>query len=479
MFQICTLKQSDSEVRKRQEIGRGMRLCVNQDGERMDAGVLGNEVHNVNVLTVIASESYESFAKGLQSELSEAVASRPKAVTPELFKGRTITDAQGNTEVVSEETAREIWLDLRMKGYIDKAGALMDKYYADKASGDFAPTEEVKDFADSIMQILDSVYNADAMTPENARAANVELKVNSDKLAMPEFQALWSRINAKSAYIVRFDSEELVRNSITALNEKLRVAQIFFKIVTGTMEEIKSKGTLEAGEAFTRQESKTADAHTRIMASRGVKYDLVGRIVEETKLTRKDVVAILTGIQKAVFDQFKNNPEEFIIKASELINEQKATAIIQHITYNLLDEHYDTGIFTEPTMRGRLGVNAMRAGKHLYDHIIYDSDNEQKFAEKLDTDANVAVYVKLPDGFYISTPVGKYNPDWAIAFYEGHVKHIYFVAETKGSMSTMQLRDIESAKIHCAEEHFKAISGENVEYHVVKDYDELLKLVRG
>jgi type III restriction enzyme len=201
--------------------------------------------------------------------------------------------------------------------------------------------------------------------------------------------------------------------------------------------------------------------------------------VEETKLTRKDVVAILTGIQKVVFDQFRNNPEEFIIKASELINEQKATAIIQHITYNMLEERYGTDIFTEPTMRGKLGVNAMRANRHLYDHILYDSDNEQKFAEKLDTNSEVAVYVKLPDGFYISTPVGRYNPDWAIAFYEGHVKHIYFVAETKGSMSTMQLRDIESAKIHCAEEHFKAISGENVAYHVVKDYDELLKLVRG
>ena len=478
VFQICTLKQSSSEVRKRQEVGRGMRLCVNQDGERMDAGVLGNEVHNVNVLTVIASESYESFAKGLQSELSEAVASRPKAVTPELFQGRTLTDSAGNTDVVSDDTAREIWLDLRMRGYIDKAGVLTDKYYADKADGKFEVAEDVKDFADSIMQILDSVYNADAMKPEDARANNVELKLDREKLAMPEFKALWSRINAKSAYIVDFDSEELVRNSITALNEKLRVAQIFFKIETGSMEKIASKDALKAGEAFVRQESKTADARTRIMANKGVKYDLVGRIVEETKLTRKDVVAILTGIQKVVFDQFRNNPEEFIIKASELINEQKATAIIQHITYNLLDERYETDIFTEPTMRGRLGVNAMRAERHLYDHIIYDSENEQEFAEKLDTNTDVAVYVKLPDGFYISTPVGRYNPDWAIAFYEGYVKHIYFIAETKGSMSTMQLRDIESAKIHCAEEHFKAISRENVAYHVVKDYDELLKLVR-
>ncbi len=478
VFQICTLKQSSSEVRKRQEVGRGMRLCVNQAGERMDVGVLGNEVHQVNVLTVIASESYESFAKGLQEEIAEAVASRPVAVTPELFQGRTVTDAQGNSMEITPETAREIWLDLRLRGYVDKEGTLTDQYYTDRENGEFAAAEEVREYTDSIMQILDSVYNPAVMAPENARAANVELKVDPDKLAMPQFQALWARINAKSAYTVRFDSQELIQNAITVLNEKLRVAQIFFKIEKGTMEEIGSKESLHAGEAFTKDESRTADAKTRIAANSNVKYDLIGRIVEETKLTRRDTAAILTGIRKNVFDQFRNNPEEFIRRASELINEQKATAIIQHITYNMLDERYDTKLFTDSTIKGRLGVNAIKTEKHLYDHMVYDSPNERRFAEKLDVSGEVAVYVKLPDGFYITTPVGKYNPDWAIAFYEGQVKHIYFVAETKGSNSSLQLRDIESAKIHCAEEHFKAISGENVEYHVVKDYEELLNLVR-
>ena len=477
VFQICTLKQSSSEVRKRQEVGRGLRLCVNQNGERMDANVLGNEVHNINVLTVIASESYESFAKGLQEELAEAVANRPRAVTPELFKGKTITDVQGNSDIITEETAREIWLDLRMNGYIDKAGALTDKYYDDKANDTIQVAEEVKDFTASVIRILDSIYDAKAMMPENARSNNVELAVDLDKLAMPEFKALWSKINARSVYVVDFDTKELVQKAITALNSKLRVSKIFFKVETGEMEKIGSKEELETGSAFTKTESRTSGKQSRIAANHGVKYDLVGKLVEETKLTRKDIVAILTGIEKGVFDQFKENPEEFIIKAAALINDEKATAIIQHITYNMLDEHYETDIFTEPTIRGKLGVNAMKANKHLYDHIVYDSSTEQKFASELDTNADVAVYVKLPDGFYISTPVGKYNPDWAIAFYEGSVKHIYFVAETKGSMSSMQLRLIEESKIHCAREHFKAISGENVIYDVVDSYQALLDKV--
>lgn len=204
---------------------------------------------------------------------------------------------------------------------------------------------------------------------------------------------------------------------------------------------------------------------------------MIGKLVEETGLTRKAVVKILAGIEKTVFDQFKDNPEEFIIKAAALINDEKATAIIQHITYSILDEHYSTEIFTEPTIKGKLGVNAMKVQKHLYDHIVFDSTNEHDFATDLDTNTDVAVYVKLPDGFYISTPVGHYNPDWAIAFYEGTVKHIYFVAETKGSMSSMQLRLIEESKIHCAREHFKAISSGEVVYDVVDSYQELLNKV--
>lgn len=475
VFQICTLKQSSSDVRKRQEVGRGLRLCVNQNGERMDVNALGNDVHNVNVLTVIASESYDSFAKGLQTEMAEAVADRPKAVTRDLFVDKLVKDDQGNEFLITSDVASAIHFDLIVNGYINKLGELTDKYYEDKANGEIKIAEEAKDIASGVIEIIDSIYDSKAMQPENARSNNVELQVDDEKLNSKEFKALWSKINAKSVYVVDFDTDELIRKSIASLDSKLRVAKIYFKVETGAMDSIKSKEDLIAGASFVKEESGSYGVS--VAANSNVKYDLIGKLVDETGLTRKAIIAILQGIQPYVFNQFKDNPEEFITKAAQLINDQKATAIIEHITYDVLDEQYGTDIFTDPTIKGKLGVNAMKAKKHLYDHIVYDSSNERDFATDLDTNTDVAVYVKLPDGFYISTPVGHYNPDWAIAFYEGSVKHIYFVAETKGSMNSMQLRLIEESKIHCAREHFKAISNGNVVYDVVDSYTSLMEKV--
>lgn len=475
VFQICTLKQSSSDVRKRQEVGRGLRLCVNQNGERMDTNALGNDVHNVNVLTVIASESYDSFAKGLQTEMADAVADRPRAVTVDLFVGKVIEDDKGNEQVIDQDTASSIQYYMIVNGYIDCKGVLTDKYYEDKANGEIKVAEEVVDYAASVIEIVDSVYDARSMHPENARSNNVELQVDEDKLAMPEFKALWSKINSKSVYVVDFDTDELIRKSIASLDAKLRVSKVYFQVESGAMDAIKSKEDLVSGASFVKE--KSASYGATITANSNVKYDLIGKLVDETGLTRQAIIQILQGIQPHVFDQFKDNPEEFIVKAAALINNEKATAIIEHITYDVLDEHYGMDVFTDPTIKGKLGVNAMKANKHLYNHIVYDSTNERDFATDLDTNADVAVYVKLPDGFYISTPVGHYNPDWAIAFYEGTVKHIYFVAETKGSMSSMQLRLIEESKIHCAREHFKAISSGNVVYDVVDSYKSLLDKV--
>ena len=441
----------------------------------MDTNALGNDVHNVNVLTVIASESYDSFAKGLQTEMAEAVADRPRAVTAELFLSKVIKDNQGNEQVIDSDTAQAIYFSMIKNDYIDINGTLTDRYFQDKANGEIKVAEKVSDSVAAVIEIVDSIYDARSMQPENARSNNVELHVDEDKLAMPEFKALWSRINAKSVYVVDFDTDELVRKSIAALDSKLRVSKVYFKVETGTMEKIESKAALASGHSFAKDESSTYNMN--VTASSNVKYDLIGKLVDETGLTRKAIIAILQGILPTVFNQFKNNPEEFILKAASLINEQKATAIIEHITYDVLDEHYGVDVFTDPTIKGKLGVNAMKAKKHLYDHIVYDSTNEHDFAEELDTNKDVAVYVKLPDGFYISTPVGHYNPDWAIAFYEGKVKHIYFVAETKGSMNSMQLRLIEESKIHCAREHFKAISSGNVVYDVVDSYKSLLEKV--
>lgn len=475
VFQICTLKQSGSDVRKRQEVGRGLRLCVNQNGERMDENVLGKDVHNINVLTVIASESYNSFASQLQNEIAEAVSDRPRIIDAQLFIGKMLKDEKGNERVIDTSTGMSIQFDLIFNGYIDKKGNLTDKYYKDKENNELVFSEEFKESAPSIIEIIDSIYDSRTMQPENARSNNVELQVDAEKLAMPEFKELWKRINSKSVYVVDFDTDELIRKSIYSLDTKLRVSKFSLKVESGTMDGMASKEDLLAGESFVKE--KSANYKIETPSKSNLKYDLIGKLVDDTGLTRKTIVQILQGIQTPVFDQFKENPEEFIIKAANLINEQKATAIIEHITYNVLDEKYGTDVFTEPTIKGKLGVNAMKSKKHLYDHIVYDSSNEQKFASELDISSDVAVYVKLPDGFYISTPVGHYNPDWAIAFYEGTVKHIYFVAETKGSMQSMQLRQIEESKKHCAKEHFKAISNSEVVYDVVDNYQSLLNLV--
>ena len=473
VFQICTLKQSGSDIRKRQEVGRGLRLAVNQDGERMDETLLSREeVHNINILTVIANESYDSFAKGLQSEIAEAVGDRPRKVEAKLF-----------TEKFDEDIALVIYESLIENGYV-KRGELTEKYYEDKKNGVIKVPEEASGQAIEIIAILDSIYDPNANKPEDARKNTVEITLDKGKLNSKAFQKLWSSINHESYYVVDFDEDELVEKAVKELNATLRVSKIYFKVERGEQtKNIDSKDQLESGEAFIRKDTvrEEAEPFVAMRASPSVRYDLVGKIATETDLTRKAITKILVGLEKDIFDQFGDNPEEYIIRASNIINEQKATVIIEHITYNKLTSTFDTKIFTEPDLKkGRLGINAMEAKRHLYDYVIYDSTNECNFASELEKhNQEVEVYVKLPRGFYINTPVGKYNPDWAIAFYEGKVKHIYFVAETKGNMSTMELREIEKAKVYCARKHFRAISGENVKYSVVDTYDNLWKLVQG
>ena len=478
VFQICTLKSSGSEIRKRQEVGRGLRLCVNQNGERQDIAVLGKDVHSVNILTVIAGESYDSFAKNLQKEIAESISDRPLTVTTDLFLNRTLKDSAGNELLIDNNIANKIYKRLIKHDYLDDNDTLKDKYYQDKADGNFELTAEFTDYTASIIKILDSVYDSKSLIPENARSNNVELTCDKEKLYSKEFQELWSRINGKSVYFVNFDTAELVKRAITTLNQKLHVTKIFFKIERGQMDDIKSKADLLSGESFVLQDNGVKTIDNEISVNRGVKYDLVGKLVEATGLTRKTIIQILKGLNTDIFNKFQNNPEEFILKAAELINDEKAVTVVAHITYNAINDRYDTDIFTEPIIKGKLNSNAVKVNRHLYDYLIYDSTNEKIFANKLDTATEVAVYVKLPRGFYISTPLGRYNPDWAIAFYEGTVKHIYFVAETKADMNPSQLRLSEQSKIDCAKEHFKAICGDNVIYDVVDSYETLLAIVR-
>lgn len=474
VFQICTLKNSDNETKKRQEVGRGMRLCVNQNGERQDADVLGDHVFDTNILTVIASESYDDFAKKLQTEIAEACGDRPIIITPNLFEGKPYTKADGTNGRFDRAQARDIYDELVCQKYVKK-GELTAKYYDDKRNGtlDF---EELNDMNDGIIAALDTVFNPSSVKPEDARkpkTANFQQE-NFDK---KEFQNLWKRINQRTYYQVNFDTSDLVKKSIKALDDNLKVTEIRIVVKGGSLDNVRDKESLVAGVAMTQ--GKTRTIHVTEAIGKGVTYDLIGKLVTATGLTRKTIVEILKGIEPATFYQFKLNPEEFIIKAGLIINDCKALAVIQCIKYEKLNDKFSTDIFTENMLRGKLGINAIESTKSLYDLVVLDSmGTEKNFAESLEREDDVVVYAKLPNGFYINTPMGKYNPDWAVAFREGSVKHVYFVAESKGNdLQGSQLRGSEESKIECARRHFKAISDNGYIYDVARDYKSLYDIV--
>lgn len=478
VFQICTLKDSDNQTKKRQEVGRGMRLCVNKFGERQDENVLHGNVFDVNELTIIASESYNSFASKLQTEIAEAVGDRPVKVEPSLFVGMVITNSSGEQKEVDTLEASFLFSALAGKEYINRQGQLTQKYYNDKQQGVLDFGEDYNEYKKDIVKKLDSVFNSAAVKPENARQVR-EAKFDSQKFERKEFQELWRKINHQTYYTVDFKTDELIAKAVEQLDAHLHVTKVSIHVVEGTMEGIKSKEELLSGHSMVVKEDGAFYGKVNESVGAGVTYDLIGKLVDATQLTRRAIVKILQGISPATFDQFKVNPEEFIIKAGNIINECKAIAVIEHVKYHKLDKTYESGIFSNATLKGKLGVNALESQKSLYDLVVVDSLGiEMDFAKDLERESDVVVYAKLPGGFYINTPVGHYNPDWAIVFKEGtDIKHIYFVAETKGSLSETQLRDSERAKIACARRHFKAIGDTPISYGVVRNYTDLHDII--
>lgn len=477
VFQICTLKDSANETNKRQEVGRGMRLCVNKEGERQDVDVLGDTVFDTNVLTIVASESYESFSKQLQKEIADAVEDRPIVITPNLFTDKVYEKTNGEKWKISVNDANEIYFQLRTQNYVNRNNELTDTYYDAKRTGTLNFGEEFETIKEGIIRTLDSIYNPKAIAIDNGRNTR-DAKFQTDKFYKKEFQELWKRINIRSYYKVDFESSELIKKAIKAIDKNLNVTEIHIVIEQGHMNSIRDKESLETATAMEQTMSKSY--HVRETVGRGVTYDLIGQIVDKTGLTRKTIVQILKGIKPATFLQFKMNPEEFIQKVAIIINDAKAESVIEKISYERTTDTYDVNIFTENTLRGKLGGNAIESTKSLYDLVVVDSLGvEKNFAEELEKAPEVEVYTKLPRDFYINTPIGKYIPDWAIVFKEGEVKHIYFVAETKGDdLREKNLRETENAKIECAIKHFKAISPNgSVRYGVVKNYEALKSIV--
>ena len=474
VFQICTLKDTANEIKKRQEVGRGMRLCVNDKGERQDSDVLGDAVFDTNVLTVIASESYDEFAKKLQTEIAEACDSRPMVVTATLFTDAMAQTEEGSLIKISTQQAVDIHEELIAQGYVKK-GKLTQKYFDEKKAGtlDFGEQNDMKSF---IVKQLDKVFNPDNYKPANGREKK-EAKFNASNFHKKEWQELWKRINVRTYYNVNFDTSKLIKNAIDELDKHLNVTEIRIVVESGSLENIRNREELEAGTAMSKAKVETV-GNTEVVGSK-VTYDLIGELVQATGLTRRTMVAILQGIKSHTFDQFKLNPEEFIIKAGRIINDCKAISLVQHIKYERRNQTFDSDIFEEASLRGTLGKDAIESRKSLYDLVVVDSEGiEKSFAESLERENDVVVYTKLPRVFYINTPMGKYNPDWAIAFREGSVKHVYFVAETKGNdIESSQLRKAEDAKIECARRHFATIGTGEVVYSVVKTYQDLYNAV--
>ncbi len=483
VFQICTLKHGGSSAsQKRQEVGRGLRLCVDKNGDRMDKDTLGNLVQQVNQLTVIASDGYRDFVKSLQEGIREDLYERPTKATAEYFIGKTIKI--GGTDItISDKQGKDIYRYLIRNDYIDDDDKITEQYRADSENGCFAPLpESCKDIADGVHALIKGIFDEKALDDMvgNAHAPKMPDNVLNDNFWKKEFQTLWNYINHKYAYRVEFDSEELIKKAVEHINDKMYVARLQYTVTRGTQKQNLSNDELKSGEGFSAEKSRTFTLERGESSS--VKYDLIGKIAESTKLTRRSAAKILSSVRPDIFAMFRNNPEEFITKAIRLIDEEKASMIVDHISYNLTDGKYDSNIFTAE--KNTDISKAYRSKKHIQDYVFTDGyakdgkSVERKFAEDMDISEEVCVYAKLPKGFSIPTPVGNYSPDWAVAFYEGTVKHIYFIAETKGTMDSLNLKPIEKAKIDCAEKLFDQLSEADVVYDRVDSYQTLLNMMK-
>ena len=478
VFQICTLKHSSANVQRRQEVGRGLRLCVNSAGDRMDATIPDFDVHEMNVLTVVANDSYEDFVKGLQTEIRENLYERPSRASKEFFAGKKIV-VNGEETVITSQQATAIYRYLLKNDYIDDSDKPTDAYKNDAAEGKLAPLPiDLEPMTEIVHRLIRSVYDADALADmiEDAHQSKVQDNRLNENFNKKEFQNLWKLINHKYAYTVQFDSSELIANAVKAIDDNLYVTALTYTVSTGEQKEQIDSDEIKNGVAF--KTAKTRTEVIRTAAGDTIKYDLLGKVAAATSLTRRTVAEILKSIRADKFACYKNNPEEFINKVAKLINEQKASIIVERVSYNQIDGTFDSSIFAESKATGEF-KNAFKAEKHIRDYVFVDGISkehsvERRFAEDLDNADEVCVYAKLPKSFYIPTPVGNYSPDWAIAFREGSVKHIYFVAETKGNLDSLQLRGVEAAKIECAKKLFNKMSTSRVRYEYVTSYADLL-----
>ena len=492
VFQICTLKHSDSETGKRQEVGRGLRLCVNRDGVRQDTNVLGDdEVQEVNLLTVIASESYESFAESLQKDMASELRERVVKVDNAFFTHVSVPaeklgpkHAGEGPVTFTEKESKQIYIALVKHDMVDADDHLTETYRTKRLTDELLDSlpESLQSKADAIRYTLDSVLDgATVVAIGNALESKITRNPLNGNWEKREFQELWQRINHKYAYTVHFDDDELIEKSVKEIDANLVVAKLSYTVTRGIQKAEAKREEVTDGSHFTRNRTDSVDLD--VDASNGVTYDLLGEIAHAASITRRCAAAILTRIRGDKFRMFRDNPEQFIAKVSRIIIGQKATMIVDHICYDRVEGEYDAGIFTAGTT-AREKKDAYRASKCVQDWVFPDGLShdsvERKFAESLDLAGEVAVYAKLPRGFRIPTPVGDYAPDWAVAFHEDSgLKHLFFVAETKGTLDSFELRGVEGNKIACASRLFNKLKlAGDVRYEQAVTYGDLLDKIK-
>jgi type III restriction enzyme len=446
VFQICALREMGTERERRQTIGRGLRLCVNQKGERLRG-------FEINTLTVIATESYEEFAENLQKEIEKDTGIKFGIVEKHQFAAIPVLKADGSTGMLGFEESASIFDHLKSQGFVDAKGKVQDTLRTSLKDGSFALPAALEAHLASVRDVLKKV--AGKLDIKNADE-RVVVKTRQAILESAEFQALWDRIKHKTTYRVHFDNEKLLVDCAKAIANGPPVSKARVRI---------RKADLSIGQGGVQAKEHDKDSGTIVTIEEGdiVLPDVLTDLQDRTQLTRKSLVRILTECGRLT--DFKRNPQAFIEIAGEVINRTKRLAVVDGIKYQRIgdDQYYAQELFQQEELTGYLRNMLKDAQKSVFEHVIYDSGGvERTFAEQLEKNEAVKIYAKLPGWFKVPTPLGTYNPDWAVLVEVSGEERLYFVVETKGSLFVDDLRDNEAAKIACGEAHFKALAvGEN------------------
>ncbi|MEO6825248.1 MAG: restriction endonuclease subunit R, partial [Nitrosospira sp.] len=457
VFQICALREMGTERERRQTIGRGLRLCVNQNGERQRG-------FEVNTLTVIATENYEQFAENLQKEIETDTGIRFGIVEYHQFAAIAVTGADGRVVALGVDHSKALWEYLKAGGHIDAKGKVQDSLKLALKNGTLTLPAEFEPQRGQIAETLRKVSGRLEIKNADERR---QVRTRQAVLQSTEFKALWDRIKHQTTYRVAFDNEKLVADSISTLQNAPAVVKTRLQW---------RKADIAIGKAGVEATEK-AGAATVVLDEADIELpDLLTDLQDRTQLTRRTITRILTDSGR--LDDFKRNPQQFIELAGETINRCKGLALVDGIKYERIgnEHYYAQELFEKNELSGYLQNMLMDTTKSVYDHVVYDSNTERDFAGALEKNDAIKVYAKLPGWFKVPTPLGSYNPDWAVLVEQDGDERLYFVVETKSSLFIDDLRDMESAKIECGKAHFQAlvVGDSPAQYIVARTVDDVL-----